>query len=145
MTECAGLEIRYTLYGYRGFESLTLRTSDDSILVGSYMTYVPTILFPTTPLTPHPSAPPRCSRAQKTACNATPPIPHLLTPSSHPHPSLSPIHYLFPKQTKPSECYGRQEPPSPAERLGQHRSLRTRVSVCLDGTPCLAQAVPAAP
>ena len=25
MTECAGLEIRYTLSGYRGFESLTLR------------------------------------------------------------------------------------------------------------------------
>ena len=25
VTECAGLEIRYTLSGYRGFESLTLR------------------------------------------------------------------------------------------------------------------------
>ena len=25
MTECAGLEIRYTHYGYRGFESLTFR------------------------------------------------------------------------------------------------------------------------
>ena len=25
VTECAGLEIRYTLFGYRGFESLTFR------------------------------------------------------------------------------------------------------------------------
>ena len=25
VTECAGLEIRYTLSGYRGFESLTFR------------------------------------------------------------------------------------------------------------------------
>ena len=27
VTECAGLEIRYTLFGYRGFESLTFRKS----------------------------------------------------------------------------------------------------------------------
>ena len=30
MTECAGLEIRYTLSGYRGFESLTLRKKKES-------------------------------------------------------------------------------------------------------------------
>ena len=28
VTECAGLEIRYTPFGYRGFESLTFRYSD---------------------------------------------------------------------------------------------------------------------
>ena len=28
VTECAGLEIRYTLFGYRGFESLIFRFLD---------------------------------------------------------------------------------------------------------------------
>ena len=44
MTECAGLEIRYTLSGYRGFESLTLRKKSLSsgvniALVGTFLFY----------------------------------------------------------------------------------------------------------
>ena len=35
MTECAGLEIRYTLSGYRGFESLTFRLNKKAIIVGA--------------------------------------------------------------------------------------------------------------